>query len=291
MRTSASEKLFYGVNYFILVMVGLLCVLPLLHLASVSLSGKDAVLSGFVTFWPIAWTTESYETLFNGTPVVGAFMNSVTITIVGVLLSMIFTIFAAYPLSRKAFYGRRYLTLAIVFTMLFQGGLIPTYLVIKQLGLIDSYGALWLPSLVSTFNMLIMRSFFENIPEELEEAARIDGSGEWRMLFSIILPLSMPMIATVALFYGVHYWNSFFNVLIYMNTPDKYNLTVLIQQMVRSQSVLQELNSMSTEEVANITPEGIKAAGIMIMIIPMLIVYPLLQKYFVKGVMIGAIKG
>jgi len=291
MKTNASEKLFYGINYVLLTLVALLCLLPLVHLASVSLSGKDAVLSGFVSFWPVDATKESYEMLFAGTPVVRAFMNSVTITLVGVALSMVFTIFAAYPLSRKVFFGRRYLTLAIVFTMLFQGGLIPTYLVIKQLGLIDSYGSLWLPGLVSTFNMLIMRSFFENIPEELEEAARIDGSGEWRLLLRIVLPLSLPMLATIALFYGVHYWNSFFNVLIYMNSPEKYNLTVLIQQMVRSQAVLQELNSMSAEDAANVTPEGIKAAGIMVMIIPMLIVYPLLQKYFVKGVMIGAIKG
>jgi putative aldouronate transport system permease protein len=119
----------------------------------------------------------------------------------------------------------------------------------------------------------------------------MDGAGEWRVLLRIMLPLSVPMIATIALFYGVHYWNAFFNVLIYMNSADKYNMTVLIQQMIKSQSVLQELNMMNQEEVSNITPEGIKAAGIMIMVIPMLIVYPLLQRYFVKGVMIGAIKG
>ncbi|MFM9329522.1 carbohydrate ABC transporter permease [Paenibacillus mesotrionivorans] len=291
MKYTTGEKVFYGVNYFLLSLAGLICLLPLLNLASVSLSGKDAVLSGFVTFWPVDVTTESYKLLFDGTPIVNAFFNNVKITVVGVVLSMIFTVFAAYPLSRSWFYGRRYLTLVIVFTMLFNGGLIPTYLVIKQLGLVDSYGALWLPALVSTYNMLIMRSFFESIPDELVEAARMDGAGEWRVLLRIMLPLSVPMIATIALFYGVHYWNAFFNVLIYMNSADKYNMTVLIQQMIKSQSVLQELNMMNQEEVSNITPEGIKAAGIMIMVIPMLIVYPLLQRYFVKGVMIGAIKG
>lgn len=291
MKYTTGEKVFYGVNYFLLSLAGLICLLPLLNLASVSLSGKDAVLSGFVTFWPVDVTTESYKLLFDGTPIVNAFFNNVKITVVGVVLSMIFTVFAAYPLSRSWFYGRRPLTLVIVFTMLFNGGLIPTYLVIKQLGLVDSYGALWLPALVSTYNMLIMRSFFESIPDELVEAARMDGAGEWRVLLRIMLPLSVPMIATIALFYGVHYWNAFFNVLIYMNSADKYNMTVLIQQMIKSQSVLQELNTMNQEEVSNITPEGIKAAGIMIMVIPMLIVYPLLQRYFVKGVMIGAIKG
>lgn len=291
MKYTTGEKVFYGVNYVLLSLAGLICLLPLLNLASVSLSGKDAVLSGFVTFWPVDATTESYKLLFDGTPIVNAFFNNVKITVVGVVLSMIFTVFAAYPLSRSWFYGRRPLTLVIVFTMLFNGGLIPTYLVIKQLGLVDSYGALWLPALVSTYNMLIMRSFFESIPDELVEAARMDGAGEWRVLLRIMLPLSVPMIATIALFYGVHYWNAFFNVLIYMNSADKYNMTVLIQQMIKSQSVLQELNTMNQEEVSNITPEGIKAAGIMIMVIPMLIVYPLLQRYFVKGVMIGAIKG
>ncbi|MEK3682590.1 carbohydrate ABC transporter permease [Paenibacillus sp. FSL R10-2736] len=291
MQSTKGEKVFYGFNYLLLTLSGILCLLPLLHLASLSLSGKDAVLSGFVTLWPVEFTISSYTMLFEGTPVVRAFGNSLLITLVGVAASMLFTIFAAYPLSRRDFYGRRTLTLAIVFTMLFTGGLIPTYLVVSSLGLVDSYAALWLPALVSTYNMMIMRSFFENIPEELVEAARIDGSGEWRLLAGIILPLSLPVLATIGLFYGVYYWNSFFNVMIYMNSPEKINLTVLIQQMVKSQSVLQELNTMNSQEAVNITPEGIKAAGIMVMVIPMLVVYPLLQRYFVKGVTIGAIKG
>lgn len=291
MQSTNGEKVFYGFNYLLLTLAGILCLLPLLHLASLSLSGKDAVLSGFVTLWPVDFTISSYTMLFEGTPVVRAFGNSLLITLVGVAASMLFTVFAAYPLSRRDFYGRRTLTLAIVFTMLFTGGLIPTYLVVSSLGLVDSYAALWLPALVSTYNMMIMRSFFENIPEELIEAARIDGSGEWRLLAGIILPLSLPVLATIGLFYGVYYWNSFFNVMIYMNSPEKINLTVLIQQMVKSQAVLQELNTMNSQEVVNITPEGIKAAGIMVMVIPMLIVYPLLQRYFVKGVTIGAIKG
>jgi putative aldouronate transport system permease protein len=291
MQSTKGEKVFYGFNYLLLTLAGILCLLPLLHLASLSLSGKDAVLSGFVTLWPVEFTISSYTMLFEGTPVVRAFGNSLLITLVGVAASMLFTIFAAYPLSRRDFYGRRTLTLAIVFTMLFTGGLIPTYLVVSSLGLVDSYAALWLPALVSTYNMMIMRSFFENIPEELVEAARIDGSGEWRLLAGIILPLSLPVLATIGLFYGGYYWNSFFNVMIYMNSPEKINLTVLIQQMVKSQSVLQELNTMNSQEAVNITPEGIKAAGIMVMVIPMLVVYPLLQRYFVKGVTIGAIKG
>ncbi|OWA33948.1 ABC transporter permease [Saccharibacillus sp. O16] len=291
MRSTRGERTFYLFNYILLTLAGILCLLPLLHLASLSLSGKNAVLSGFVSLWPKEITFESYKLLFEGTPILRSFGNSVLITVVGVALSMVVTICAAYPLARREFYGRRWISLAVVFTMLFTGGLIPTYLVVSSLGLVNNYGALWLPALVSTYNMMIMRSFFENIPEELVEAARIDGSGEWRLLLRIVLPLSLPVLATIGLFYGVYYWNSFFNVMIYINSPEKLNLTVLIQQMVRSQSVLQEINSMDTQQVSNITPEGIKAAGIMVMIVPMLVVYPLLQKYFVKGVTIGAIKG
>jgi putative aldouronate transport system permease protein len=199
------------------------------------------------------------------------------------------TIATAYPLSRRIFVARRFFTLAAVFTMLFSGGLIPTYLVVKSLGLINSYWAIWLPGLLSTYNMLVMRTFFENIPEEIEEAARIDGCNEIRLLLQIFLPLSMPVIATLVLFYGVGYWNSFMSVLIYINQTDKYNLTVLVQQMIQSQSLLQEL--VSEGEPVQVVPESLKAAGILVMVIPMLVVYPFLQKYFVKGVMLGSVKG
>jgi putative aldouronate transport system permease protein len=204
---------------------------------------------------------------------------------------MAFTIMAAYPLSRKDFNARRFFTLAIVFTMLFSGGLIPTFLVVKSLGLVNTYGSLWLPGLISTFNMLIMKSFFENIPEELMEAAKMDGCGEARLLIQIILPLSLPVLATLTLFYGVGYWNSFFSLLIYIQDSNKVNLAVMVQQMIQSQSLMQEINNLQPDDIQQMTPESIKASGIIVMMVPMLIVYPFLQKYFVKGVMLGAIKG
>jgi putative aldouronate transport system permease protein len=148
-----------------------------------------------------------------------------------------------------------------------------------------------MPGLISAFNMLVLRTFFMNVPEELEEAARMDGCGEWRLLTRIILPLSMPVLATLTLFYGVGYWNSFLHVLMFINDSARMNLAVMIQQMVASQSVLQELNSVRQDDLQQMTPESIKAAGVIVLIVPMLIVYPFLQKYFVKGVMIGAIKG
>ncbi|ULL19076.1 carbohydrate ABC transporter permease [Paenibacillus sp. H1-7] len=288
MRTSG-ERLYHGITGFILVLAAVTCLLPMVHVLSVSLSSPHAVTSGLVTLWPRGWTLESYELLFRGSKIVHALQNSVIITVVGVVLSMVFTVLAAYPLSRSYFYCRRFFTMATVFTMLFSGGLIPTYLLLKSLGLINTYGALWLPGLISTFNMLVMRTYFDGIPEELDDAARMDGCGEWRFLLQIILPLSLPVIATLSVFYAVGYWNAFFSLLIYINQTDKYNLTVLVQQMNQSQSLMQEMNASDMQ--ASITPEGIKTAGIVVLVVPMLMVYPFLQKYFVKGVLIGAIKG
>lgn len=289
MKATTGEKIFYAINYAILTIFALTCLLPILHIAAISLSDMTAITSGFVGIWPVGFTLEAYQMLIEGTRVVSALRNSVVITLVGTLINMVFTILAAYPLSRKYFIGRRFFMLAIIFTMLFGAGLIPNYLIVKSLGMVDTYFALWIPGLVSAWNLLILRTFFEGIPEELEDAARIDGAGEWRLVAQIILPLSLPVIATLTLFYAVGHWNAFMNVLIYINDTTKLNLSVLIQQMIASQELVQEI--YSAEDATHMTPESVKSAGVFVMIVPMLIVYPFLQKYFVKGVMIGSIKG
>lgn len=293
MKDTLGEKIFYAANYAILAVIAASCLFPLLHIVSLSVSDSHAVASGRVSVWPVGFSFESYALLVKGSSIVSAFRNSVVITVVGVLLSMTFTVLAAYPLSRSYFVGRRPYTLAIVFTMIFSGGLIPTYLVYKELGLVNSYAAIWMMGLVSGFNMLIMKTFFENLPDELDDAARIDGCGDWLFLLRIVLPLSTPVLAALSLFYGVHYWNSFFHLLIYVHDTSKYNLMVLVQKMIESQSLLSELNSEAQveDQAAALTPESIKAAGIIVMVVPMLMVYPFVQKYFVKGVMLGAIKG
>ncbi|SDD63950.1 putative aldouronate transport system permease protein [Paenibacillus sp. UNCCL117] len=291
MKVSLGEKIFYGVNYVVLSLAALTCILPLFHIVSLSLSSSEAITLGQVGLWPIEFSLEAYSKLISGTDVLGAFKNSVVITVVGTVLNMLFTILTAYPLSRSYFYGRRFFTLAIVFTMLFTAGLIPNYLLIKQLGLLNSYFSLWLPALISAYNLLILRTFFENVPAEIEEAARMDGCGEWRIIFQIVMPLSLPVIATVSLFYGVNHWNAFFNVLIYINDPAKANLSVLVQNMIRSQSLMAEMAMLDPDAFRSLTPESIKSAGIIVMVLPMLIVYPFLQKYFVKGVLIGSVKG
>ncbi|MDF2646437.1 MAG: transporter permease subunit [Paenibacillus sp.] len=293
MKATPGEKIFYAVNYILLTVLGLTCLFPLLNTFALSLSDIHEIESGRVTFYPIGWNTDAFTSLFKGTRIIEAFRNSVTITVVGVSLSMLATIITAYPISRRIFIGRKFFTLAMVFTMLFSGGLIPSYLVVKSLGLINSYFALWLPGLISAYNLLIMRTFFENIPEEIDDAAKMDGCSELGYLFRIVLPLSLPVIATLTLFYGVGNWNMFLAVLIYINDTDKHNLTVLVQNMIQSQSLLQELvnNGVTGDTGVEVVPESIKAAGVLVIILPMLAVYPFIQRYFVKGVMLGSVKG
>lgn len=289
MKVSLGEKIFYKLNYVCLTLLAISCLFPFLHIISLSFSSSHAITSGLVTIWPIEFTAVAYDNMINGTRMMSAFVNSVMITVLGVVFSMVVTIMTAYPLSRNYFYNRRFLTLALVFTMLFSGGIIPTYLIVKSLGLVNTYWALWLTGLVSTYNMLIMRTYFENIPEEIEEAARIDGCSEYRWIVQIMLPLSLPVLATITLFYGVAYWNMFLSVLLYINETAKYNMTVLVQQMIQNQSLLQEL--VQSGEQIDIVPESLKAAGVVLLVTPMMLVYPFLQRYFVKGVMLGAVKG
>ncbi|MFD0717516.1 carbohydrate ABC transporter permease [Paenibacillus sp. GCM10027626] len=293
MKISLGEKIFYVINYVLLGLFAISCILPIIHIVSLSLSSEYAVISGQVGLWPVELTLDSYRLLIEGTRIVDAFRNSVVITVIGTVLNLLFTILAAYPLSRSYFYFRKPLTLFILFTMLFSAGLIPSYLLVKSLGLVDTYGALWLPGLVGVYNLLVLKTFFENIPGELEDAARIDGCGETRLIMQIMLPLSMPVIATLILFYAVGHWNSFFSVMIYINSTEKHNLTVLVQQMIMNNQLAQQVTEgrLAEDMMESVTPQSIQSAGVIAMIIPMLIVYPFLQKYFVKGVMIGSIKG
>lgn len=292
MSLSFGEKLFYAVNYLLLLLAGLSCLIPLLNIVSISFSDYAAIASGFVGIWPVGFNLDSYKALIEGTPILQSFRNSLVITGFGVLFSMVFTILAAFPLSKTKFYWRKGFTLAIVFTMLFGIPTIPAFLVNRSLGIVDTYWALWLPGLISTYNMLVLKSFFEQIPEEMGEAAQMDGCSDWRLLWQIVLPLSMPVLATLMLFYGVGYWNTFQSVLININDSSKFNLAVLVQNMIANQSLLQSLNNLQPQEMEELlTPQSIRSAGVVVMLVPLLLVYPFLQKYFVKGVMIGAIKG
>lgn len=286
---SSSQAWFRWLNYIFLALCAYATLFPFINIIATSLSSSRAINAGEVFMWPIEFNIDAYNNLIRDGQLIVAMKNTAIITFVGTALNMLFTIMAAYPLSKARLKGRNVMLMAILFTMLFSGGLIPNFLLINTLGLVDSYWSLWLPALISAYNMFVMKSFLEGLPEELEESAAIDGASEFTILWRIILPLSKPVIAALTLFYAVGWWNSYMNVLIYIRSTDKLSLMVKLYQMIdlvstdllRGEGVLQAL----------ITPEGIRAAAVVFAIVPILCVYPFLQKHFIKGVLLGSIKG
>ena len=275
--------------YLILTVVVLICLYPFLNVVAYSLSGNTAVLSGKVTFYPIDFQLSAYkEILLKQTQIWTAMGISVTVTVLGTLLGLVLTVAAAYALSKEKLKGRGILSGFILFTMYFSGGIIPTFLVVKGVGLYDSISALVIPSAMNVFNFIVMRTFFKELPLELEEAARIDGANDMKILFKIALPLSMPIIATIGLFYAVSYWNDYFSALLYIQTPEKFSLQLRLRQLLFAG----QINQVSMENLrTQVMSESLKMASIVISTIPIILVYPWLQKYFVKGVMLGSVKG
>ncbi|CAN7610129.1 carbohydrate ABC transporter permease [Paenibacillus sp. LjRoot56] len=280
-------------NYTVLAICSLIALYPFWYEIAASFSSSRAITAGEVSLWPIEFNTEAYQRLFQDGQLFVAMRNTVLVTIVGTVLNMALTLLAAYPLSRRRLMGRTSILMFITFTMLFVSGVIPNFILVKSLGLMDTYWALWLPSLISTYNMFVMKTFMEGLPEELEESAAIDGAGDWRILAQIIVPLCKPILAALSLFYAVGWWNSYFNVLLYVTKTTMQTLTLKLYQLILQvdQSLLD--NTSGSEGVSHVvlTPEGIKAAAIVIAVTPILIVYPFLQKHFVKGVLIGSVKG
>lgn len=279
-----------GINYCLITLLAFACLYPFLNVIAYSLSGYNAVLSGKVTFYPIDFNLEAYKQILGKTQIWLSMRSTIIVTLLGTALSLLLTLFAAYVLSRDYLPGRKFFTGLILFTMYFGGGMIPTFLVVKNLGLYDTLGALFIPQSVNVFNFIVMRTFFRELPKELEEAARIDGASDIQVLFRIILPLSLPIIATIGLFYAVGYWNSYFDALLYIQNPDKYTL----QLRLRSLLFGGELNNSGAnlEGIGTqVMTQSLKMATVAVSTIPILLVYPWLQKYFVKGVMVGSIKG
>ena len=278
------------VNYLLLALLAFVCLYPFLNVLAYSVSGYNAVLSNRVTIYPIDFTLEAYRQILGRTQIWMAMRTTVLITLVGTLLSLVLTVFAAYALSRQDLPGRKVFTVIILFTMYFGGGMIPTFLVVKGVGLYDMLGALFIPQSINVFNFIVMRTFFRNLPESLEEAARIDGASHMQSLVKIILPLSLPILATIGLFYAVGSWNSYFDALLYIQSPEKYTLQLRLRGLLFGE----ELNNSGAnlEGIGTqVMTQSLKMATVAVSTIPILIVYPWLQKYFVKGVMIGSVKG
>lgn len=288
-RVSNGEKIFACINYAFLTLLVIITLFPLLNVIALSFSGNNAILSGKVNLIPVDFNLGAYQNIISDGNVFRALGNTVFVTVAGTALSMFFTIMCAYPLSKKRLKGRKFFNWIILFTMLFHGGMIPTFILVKNLGIMDTYWALWFPPMVSVYNMIILRTSFEGIPDSLEEAASIDGANTPYILFRIVLPISLPILATLTLFYAVGLWNSYMHPLLYITSADKQVLMVkLMQTLSNVTDAILESEGVRDD---NLTPEAIKSATIVVATVPIMCVYPFLQKYFVKGVMVGAIKG
>jgi len=265
--------------------------LPFLHEIAISFSSSHAVLSGKVLLWPREFTLNAYQVVVGDRTMVGSLLYTIVLTVVYTVLSMAITICAAYPLSKTRLKGRKFFLLIILFTMYFSGGTIPNYLLVKELGLLNTMWALILPPLLSTYNMIILKTFFSTISQSLEESARLDGCSDFGILLRITLPLSKSVLATLSLFYAVAKWNSFQDALFYVTNPKLYPLQLKLYQIVFNAMSVEIRTQEGADLFNNITPESLKAACVMFATMPIILVYPWLQKYFIKGVMIGAVKG
>jgi len=274
--------------YLFLTVCAFLTVFPILNILAVSFSSSRAIISGEVSLWPVEFNTQAYGQLFRDGQLLAALKNTVIITVAGTALHMLATTPAAYTLSKRRLRGRAFFTFVVLFSMLFGTGLIPLFLLVKQLHLIDSFWAIWLPGLVSAYNLFVMKSFFEGMPAELEESATIDGATDLSIFFRLTLPLSKPILAAISLFYAVALWNTYSNALFFINDSRLLPVTVKLYQML--QMPIDSLLS-GAEGASYIQPEGLKAAAILITVAPILFVYPFLQKHFVKGVLLGSVKG
>ncbi|MBP1995763.1 carbohydrate ABC transporter permease [Paenibacillus eucommiae] len=282
-------NLFDVINY---ALMGLLCILiiyPFLYMTAVSLSGKIYVMQGKVFLYPLGITFKSYQYMLSNNVIVLAFLNTIKYTLVGTISGVLLTVLSAYPLSKQDFFGRKLFMKVIVVTMIFNGGIIPNYLLILKLGLYNSLWALVLPVAINGVFIIMTITFFQAIPKELEESAMIDGCSVYGILFKIILPVSKPLMAALALFFAMYHYNSYFLPLIYLSDKTLFPLQVVLKEMIISAGALMEEQRMiAATEYAQVS---LQYATIIISILPMLVVFPFIQKYFIKGVMVGAIKG
>ncbi|WP_169082446.1 carbohydrate ABC transporter permease [Paenibacillus sp. PL91] len=288
-----SDKAFYFFNDLFLLVALLIVLYPLIYIFSASFSDRLSVISGDVFLWPVHFSLEGYQAVFKDSRVLTGYGNTVFYTIVGTILNVILTILAAYPLSRRTMVGRNIIMYLFAFTMLFNGGLIPNYLLIKDLGMIDTRWAMILPGALSVWNVIIARTFYQStISQELFEAASMDGCSHLRFMWSVVLPLSKAITAVMVLFYGVFHWNAYFNAFIYLKSDELYPLQIVLRDIL-IQNQIDPASITDTEDMTR--KQGLadllKYSIIIVASLPIWLVYPFVQKYFVKGVMIGSIKG
>ena len=290
MRESRGDRLFKVFTIFIVVIITATCLFPFLYIVSVSFSNKTAVMRSEVFLWPVDFDLSAYKSVFGNRSLMTSMWFTIGLTLVHTVICLVMTVLCAYPLSKPELKWKAPILLYILFTMYFSGGMIPGYLNIKELGLLDTFWVLILPGCLSTYNMILMKSFFQAMPREIEESAYVDGANDAVVLVRIVLPLSKAMLATIALFYAVGRWNGFMDALLYINDGDMYTIQLRLRQLIQSSQVstlIEDIPEMKEDVIA----ETVKAACLVFSMIPVMVIYPWLQKYFVKGVMIGSVKG
>lgn len=295
----ASEKFVTGLAYVLMTIFALIAILPCLHVISKSVSGGTYVAAGNIWFWPRGFQLEAMAYILFETQFFTALKNTLIVTVFGTLVSVLVSITTAYPLSKTNFKGRKPITLLYVFSMVFFGGIVPAYMVVQMLGILDTYAAMILPFAIVQFNMFIVKNYFEGLPETIEESARIDGAGDFTILTKIVMPMSTPVIATVTLLYAINYWNNYFHAMMYTQSTDMKTLQVYLYDLINSgSSFLENLASggytgegVHTGLSINITAEGITAAAVTLSIIPIVLLYPFVQRFLIKGITIGSVKG
>lgn len=290
-KRTLTERAVDGLNIVLLIIIAGLMLLPFIHIFSVSFSSLQDVLQKEFILWPTNWAVDAYKAIFASGSFIRSIFVTIYITIVGTAVSLILTSTMAYGLTRKVL-GQRVILLMVIFTILFNAGMIPVYLIVKETGLMNTLWALIIPSAISSFNLIVIRQFFLSIPNELSEAALIDGASELRTFWSIILPLSKPALATFGLFYAVGHWNKYFEGILYLNDAAKWPIQVVLRQIVIMNEATSALGSDVMLQLENQPPPvTIQMAAILVATLPILLVYPFLQKHFAKGVMIGSVKG
>lgn len=283
-------RVFACCNYIVLAVAAFLCIVPLVNVLAVSLSSSHAANANLVGLWPVDFTLQSYKVILSRSEVLQALWITVERTGLGVALNNALTVMLAYPLSKSAkqFRGRHVYMGGILFVMIFNGGLVPTYIIVNNLGLTDTIWSLVLPGAVPIFSVILMMNFFRQLPGEIEEAAFMDGANYFTSLFRIIIPLSMPVIATVTLFHFVGHWNDWFAALIYMNDVDKYPLQTMLQAIIKGN----DIKTLDDAKMfADVSDRTLKSAQIFVTTLPIIVLYPFLQKYFTKGIVLGSVKG
>lgn len=278
-------------NYIFFTLLCIVMVYPFWHVIMMSLSSVEATAKGGVFLWPKGFNLDTYAKVFNDSTIWSGYFTTITVTLSGAFFGALFTATTAYPLSKKYLPFSKTMLLLVLFTMLFSGGMIPGYLLMKNLGLIDNRLSLVLPGLVSAYNVIIMKSFFQSLPESLEESAKIDGATEVTVFWKIILPLSKATVATIALFTAVGYWNDYFSTVLYINSKERWALQAVLRYMLTNTNQAMQAAGVSVAAATNVTAATIKSASVVVATVPILCVYPFVQKYFVKGVMIGGVKG